>query len=106
VAGGAVRVAHPPESPCGGPLNRTFTRADNNLDLVRAHRTGNGGEQSQTIGGRLRRHRQKLGLTQKEAGDKIGVSESTINNWERGRTMPSPGYRDAIRGFLECGPVR
>jgi DNA-binding XRE family transcriptional regulator len=67
------------------------TRADINLDQVRTHRTGNAGKQpSRTIGGHLRRHRQKLGLTQKEAGDKIGVSESTINNWERGRTMPSP----------------
>jgi DNA-binding XRE family transcriptional regulator len=107
VVGGADQVAHPPDSSCGGPLHRTFTRADNNLDLVRTHITGSEVEQPpKSVVGHVRRRRQRIGLTQKEAGEQIGVTESTINNWERNRTQPAQGYRDAIRSFLEYDPFR
>jgi DNA-binding XRE family transcriptional regulator len=105
VAGDADRVAHLPDSLCGGPLHRTFTRADNNLVLTRTYGDADDGDRySNTIGGRIRGRRHELGLTQKETGEQIGVTESTINNWERERTRPAPGYREAILAFLERDP--
>ena len=37
-----------------------------------------------------------IGLTQKEAGDEIGVSVDTIGKWERGESFPSSKYIPAI----------
>lgn len=38
----------------------------------------------------LREERKRHGgLTQKELAEKVGVSDITVGNWERGRTVPS-----------------
>ncbi|MBD2101771.1 DNA-binding transcriptional regulator [Leptolyngbya sp. FACHB-261] len=34
--------------------------------------------------------RQQLGLTQEKLAAKLGVTVSTINRWENGKTAPSP----------------
>ena len=34
--------------------------------------------------------RTKHGFTQKEFGTKIGVSDRTIREWEKGKSIPSP----------------
>jgi DNA-binding XRE family transcriptional regulator len=38
-----------------------------------------------TFGGQVRTARRRLGLTQKELGQRIGLSEETIHDLERGR---------------------
>jgi len=38
----------------------------------------------------IRRLRQALGLTQIELAHRLGVSNVTVNRWERGRSFPSP----------------
>lgn len=40
------------------------------------------------IGERIHYERQKLGLTQKELGSQLGVSEQCLSGWEHGRNMP------------------
>jgi transcriptional regulator with XRE-family HTH domain len=40
------------------------------------------------IGRRIRKARQVAGMTQAELAGKIGVSESTVANWEKGRHFP------------------
>lgn len=37
--------------------------------------------------------RKKLGLTQKELAQRLGVSEATIQNWEYGRTIPATKHQ-------------
>lgn len=37
----------------------------------------------------LKAARVNCGLTQKEAGKKIGVSTNIVSNWERGKTYPN-----------------
>ena len=32
----------------------------------------------------------RLGLTQEQFAQKVGVSFATLNKWERGKTKPSP----------------
>ncbi|MET1933018.1 helix-turn-helix domain-containing protein, partial [Enterococcus faecium] len=40
------------------------------------------------IGEKIRTYRRNCKLTQKELGEKIGVSDKTISSWENSRTMP------------------
>lgn len=39
---------------------------------------------------RVKSIRRKLGLTQTEMAERIGVSFATINRWENGQTRPMP----------------
>lgn len=34
--------------------------------------------------------REKLGLTQEQMAHRVGVSFKTVNQWERGKSKPSP----------------
>lgn len=43
---------------------------------------------TEEIGSVIREYRQKNGLTQKELGEAIGISDKAISRWETGRTMP------------------
>jgi len=45
---------------------------------------------------RVRRLRQALGLTQIELGHRLGVSNVTVNRWERGRSIPGPAARTLL----------
>lgn len=40
------------------------------------------------FGEKLRNHRQKLGMTQEEVSDKIGVSPQAVSKWESGDCLP------------------
>jgi len=46
------------------------------------------GPEPRSLSGRIRWHRKKLGLTQQDLADQIGVSADTVRNWEQGRTRP------------------
>jgi transcriptional regulator with XRE-family HTH domain len=43
----------------------------------------------ETLGGRIKRARQVLGMTQKELARKLGVDPGTLGKWERGERKPS-----------------
>ena len=40
--------------------------------------------------GRIKRLRKKLGLTQEQFAATVGVTFSTVNRWESGKSAPSP----------------
>jgi len=46
-----------------------------------------------------------LGFLQREVAEKIGVDESTINNWERQRTHPEIRFIAPIIEFLGYDPL-
>ena len=52
----------------------------------------------------LRKARESKGLPRWKLGEKIGVSESTIERWESGETVPTPEDIDNIGEAL--GDVR
>jgi len=55
---------------------------------------------------RMKRHRKRLGLTQAQLADKLGVKQSMISRMEHGRT-PSTVVAAAIRIYLNHHePVR
>jgi transcriptional regulator with XRE-family HTH domain len=50
----------------------------------------------ETLGSFIRWHRRKAGLSQKELGIEIGISDRRISSWETNRGFPG---RDAITGM-------
>ncbi len=48
------------------------------------------------IGSRIKRVRDKRGITQKELADKIGVKAAVISNWETGKNRPNVDLLPAI----------
>lgn len=45
--------------------------------------------------------RYKSGLTQSELGKALGVSKTTINNWEQARYQPCPKMQIKIMKFFD-----
>lgn len=53
-----------------------------------------------SIGERIHGKRLELGLTQRQAGERLGVSGWTVANWEKGHTQPITHARRAVVAFL------
>ncbi len=58
----------------------------------------------QTLGEHIRKRRLELWLTQRQLGDRLGVSSNTVLNWERGHTDAPFQCIPAILGFLGYDP--
>jgi ribosome-binding protein aMBF1 (putative translation factor) len=56
-------------------------------------------------GGRLVRQRTSLGLSQKEAAERVGVDPSTLAKWERGEREPQGAFLGRVKRFLQDGEV-
>lgn len=54
----------------------------------------------ETIAEWLRREREELGLEQADVARAIGVSDSAISSWERGRTAMSVVSHAKLRAFF------
>ena len=52
--------------------------------------------EGQTLGERLRRHRQALGIPQAESARTMGVDPSTLAKWERGERTPREPYLERV----------
>ena len=55
---------------------------------------------------RIFQRRRELGLTMEELGEKVGVSKSTVNKWEKGQieNIKRPTI-SKLATILECDPV-
>ncbi len=53
-----------------------------------------------TFGERIRKKRMDLGLTMKEVSQKLGVSETTIHNWEIKGRKPYRRTEEKLREIL------
>jgi len=54
------------------------------------------------LAGKIKELREKLGLTQEQFAAKVGVTFSTVNRWESGRSKPSPLAMRQIMELMEC----
>lgn len=52
---------------------------------------------------RIREYRKRMGLTMKELGAMVGVSESCVGLWENGRRKPSYEKMLKVAEILDCG---
>ncbi len=62
-------------------------------------------EGPKTVGDHIRRARIRQRLRQADVAERIGVDETSIVNWESGRTEPAIKYIPAIVQFLGCNPL-
>jgi len=58
-----------------------------------------------TLGDHIRKRRLDLGLFQKQVAEQIGVTESTIFNWESNETQPPNRHVPRIIAFLGYNPI-
>jgi len=49
----------------------------------------------------VKRVRKKLGLTQEQLARELGVSFTTVNRWEKGKSEPSPLAEKALELLLK-----
>jgi len=66
-------------------------------------------QEPQTLGEHLKKRRKELGLLQREAAARMGVSTETVVNWENDKTRPVPAqFRPLIAflGYDPCPPSR
>jgi DNA-binding transcriptional regulator YiaG len=54
----------------------------------------------QTLGERIKKWRLEKGVFQKDLAKRVGVSEMTIVNWEKGRTKPMKQYFERLQNIL------
>jgi len=50
----------------------------------------------------LKRRRQRAGLTQEEAADRIGTTRQTLRGWEQGRNWPNAYWMPLIAATYNC----
>lgn len=53
---------------------------------------------------KLKRERERLGLTQKALAEKMDTTETTVARWERGDVTPLPVFEKAILTMLSVFP--
>ena len=58
-------------------------------------------EKVDTVGDNIRHLRKDLGLTQKELGDEVGLTQGQISDYERGRRTPSLHSLDKLLMFFK-----
>lgn len=56
------------------------------------------------IGSRIKKYRQKKGLSQVELAEKLGVSNSCVSNWEQGINRPDADMISVICDHLDISP--
>ena len=64
-----------------------------------------GEDAGDTIGGRLTRAREAMGLTTSELALRLGVKTQTMHNWETDRTAPRSNRLAMLAGVLNVSPT-
>jgi len=57
-----------------------------------------------TIGEKIKKYRLDHHWLQRDIAKKIGISATSVSNWERGITSPSRRRTKRIQEFLDCPP--
>jgi ribosome-binding protein aMBF1 (putative translation factor) len=57
-----------------------------------------------SLGDHLRKRRLDLGMTLRQAADRIGTRSTLLHEWEKGRKRPAAWWRRAIVSFLGYDP--
>jgi transcriptional regulator with XRE-family HTH domain len=63
-------------------------------------------DKAETLGQHVKKQRLVLGLSQKEAAERLGVTERTVLHWEKGRIWPPVKSMPAVIRFLGYNPFQ
>ena len=55
-----------------------------------------------TVGGNIRKIRERRGITQTELAIRLGISSRTVSSWEVNRTEPKMGMLEKVCMVLSC----
>ena len=58
------------------------------------------------LGRRLRDHRERLNLSQRELAQRLGVSVRAIQTWESGKAIPLPRHRRLLERFMSTERIK
>lgn len=72
---------------------------------VKAQKPKDYSEKPQSLGEHIKKRRRELGLLQREAGVRMGVSAETVANWEKGKTKPLSTQFKPVVAFLGYDPA-
>src|SRR5258708_33464646 len=72
---------------------------------VKAQKQRDYSEDPQNLGEHLKKRRKELGLLQREAGERMGVSAETVANWEKDKTKPVATQFRPVLAFLGYDPT-
>jgi transcriptional regulator with XRE-family HTH domain len=72
---------------------------------IKAQKQRDYSESPQTLGEHLKKRRKVLGLLQREAAERMGVSAETVANWETGKTKPVAAQFRPVVEFLGYDPL-
>ena len=100
-----VRVSvdlNAPRKKVRGRVNRKFIDATTEIDIAR-HKKSDDAMAMRDAGKYAARVRKKMGLSQLEFSQKIGVPLETIRNWEQGKRAPTGAARALLR-ILDRSP--
>lgn len=50
----------------------------------------------------IAKRRRQLGLSQSDLAKKLGVDQTAVHNWEKGKSMPATRRLPAIAEILNC----
>jgi len=71
---------------------------------VKAQKLKDYSEDPQTLGEHLKKRRKELGIFQREAAERMGISAETVANWESGKTKPVASQFRPVVEFLGYDP--
>ncbi len=100
-----VRVSvdlNAPRKKVRGRINRKLIDATTEIDIAR-HKKNDDATAMRDAGKYAARVRKKMGLSQLEFSQKIGVPLETIRNWEQGKRAPTGAARALLR-ILDRSP--
>lgn len=69
--------------------------------MANAGKAAMGKRKDNEVAKTIRELRAKLGLTQEQFAQKVGVTWSTVNRWENGRGKPSPLAMRQVKALQE-----
>jgi DNA-binding XRE family transcriptional regulator len=72
---------------------------------LKALRVRDYSQNPQTLGEHLKKRRRELGLLQREAAERMGVSTDTVVNWEKDKTEPVAAQFRPVAAFLGYDPT-
>lgn len=72
---------------------------------LKALRARDYSQNPQSLGEHLKKRRRELGLLQREAAERMGVSTDTVVNWEKDKSKPVPAQFRPVVAFLGYDPT-
>ena len=83
--------------------NLEWVTRDENVKHAREHKLYTGRKKRQALA-KIREHRERIGLSQKQLAAALGVDSSAVSLWESGKTAPTMKNLKKLAELFSCSP--